>query len=345
MSPGRLGELNSSLWIQRGIAAVLLLAGLGLVAMTEKHMVAQSAAVGRHGGKILDLGGDGRVEAGQYGHMVRVAGKPQVIEAPYDPDFNQHANVPVLVRHVEMFQWREVRIGDQVHYEVDWVDHPVDASKFAQPGGHANPGAFPIEGKQFDAGLVRMNGLALSATLLHALPGSQPLEPDTKSMPANMAATFTLHEGHLVTSAKPDHPRLGDIRVSWEVVPSQVVTIFARVDGDRLVPAQGAADGKGYEVQIDDRSLDEVLPDVPEAPAFVWPRRIAALLLGIVGAFFALQGRRREPLLALGIGVAAVAAVACVCWLGEDLAATADWLVASLAGVALAAWRVMKPAI
>ncbi|HEY9133134.1 MAG TPA: TMEM43 family protein, partial [Dyella sp.] len=276
----------------------------------------------------------------QYGHMVRAVGQPEVIEAPYDPDFNQHAKTPVLVRHVEMFQWREVRLGEQVHYEVDWVDRPVDSSRFAQPGGHENPGTFPIEGKQFDAGLVRLNGLALAPALLHALPGSETVAPETSNMPANMAATFTLYDGYLVTSAKPGHPRLGDIRVSWEAVPLQTLTVFARVDGDRLVPAADVSDGKGFEVQVGDRRLDDVLPDVPSEPALLWARRVIAVLLGALGVFLLLQGRSRDVLLAAGIGVLAIGAVAGACWIGGDGMHAVSWLLVAAIGAGVAAWRV-----
>jgi Transmembrane protein 43 len=339
MKLGRGEDLNVSIWIMRALAALLLLAGIGLAAMTEKSLATHRAASERHGGQILDLGSDERVQPGQYGHMVRVSGEPQVIESPYDPDFNQHAKTPVLVRRVEMFQWREVRIGDEVHYEVDWVDRPLDSSRFAQPRGHENPGAFPIEGKQFDAGLVRMNGLALAPALLHALPGDEPVVPDTTNLPSNMAATFTLHDNHLVTSARPDNPRLGDIRVSWEAIPLQTVTVFARVSGDRLVPAADAGDGKGFDVQIGDRRLDDVLPDVPPPPSLLWVRRVVSVLLGALGAFLLLHGARREPLLAFGVGVAVVAAVAGICWIGDDAMLAAAWLLAALAGLGVTAWR------
>jgi hypothetical protein len=336
----KLGEdQNVSIWIQRVLAVLLLLAGIGLAVVTEKGLAVHRAASERHGGQVLDLASEDRVQPGQYGHMARVAGEPQVIESPYDPDFNQHAKAPVLVRHVEMYQWREVRIGDQVHYEVDWVDRPVDSSRFAQPKGHENPGAFPVEGKQFDAGLVRMNGLALAPALVHALPGEEPLAPDMKNLPSNMAATFTLHDGYLVTSARPGDPRLGDIRVSWQTVPVQTVTVFARVNGDRLVPAGDAADGKGFDVQVGERRLDDVLPDVPPAPTWLWLRRIASVLLGVLGAFLLLQGTRREPVLAFGVGLAIIAAVAGGCWVGDDAMLAAGWLLAVVAGLGLVAWR------
>jgi hypothetical protein len=340
----RLDALFGGNMALRVAGTLLLLAGVGLGALTERDLLLRRAATERHGGEVTDVGTTGSRDA-LHGSMVRVAGPIDVIEAPRDPDFNLSVPTPVLVRHVEMFQWREVRIGDSVHYEVDWVDHPVDARGFMHPAGHANPGGFPVSGKQFDAGLVQVGGFALGPELLHALPGTVQVTPDIRHLPANLAASFSSYQRWLVTSADPGHPKLGDVRVSWDAVPLQTVTLFARLDGDRLVPAADAADGKGYDVQVGDRTLSEVLPDVPMAPEFVQIRRGLAMLLATLGAYLLLwEHQRRDPLLALGMGAALVAAVACVLWLGGGMPMVLRWLVIALAGVGVTLWRLRRPA-
>lgn len=326
------------------IGALLVLAGVGLVATTARGLLNYRAAASRHGGEVINLGGDMRPEAGQHGHMVRLVGTPTVVEAPRDPEFNLRVNTPVLLRHVEMFQWREVRIGNGVHYEMDWVDRPLDASHFKEPAGHANPASFPISGKQFDAGLVQMGGFKLDPVLLHALPGSQQVTPDTKSLPENLAASFTLYQDHLVTSAHPDDPRLGDVRVSWDEVPLQQLTIVGRLDGDRILAATEAADGKGYDVQLGDVPLLDMFPDLPVPPEWVLSRQIFAVLLAGLGAFLLLcaQRRQRDVLLALGLGGLTVGVVACVMWIGADWLTMYGWLAVTLIGLSLATWRLRR---
>jgi hypothetical protein len=326
------------------LGALLVLAGVGLVATTARGLLNYRAAASRHGGEVINLGGDMQPEAGQHGYMVRLVGTPTVVEAPRDPEFNLRVNTPVLLRHVEMFQWREVRIGNGVHYEMDWVDRPLDASHFKEPAGHANPASFPISGKQFDAGLVQMGGFKLGPMLLHALPGSQRVTPDTKSLPENLAASFTLYQDHLVTSAHPDDPRLGDVRVSWDEVPLQQLTIVGRLDGDQILAAAEAADGKGYDVQLGDVSLLDMFPDLPVPPEFLLSRQILAVLLAGLGAFLLLcaQRRRRDVLLALGLGGLAVGIVACVMWIGADSPIMYGWLAVTLIGFSLTAWRLHR---
>ena len=325
--------------------ALLVFAGIGLAAMIARSMLNYRAEASRHGGEVIELGANARPQAGQHGYMARVVGTPVVVEAPHDPEFNLQVNTPVLMRHVEMFQWREIRIGDSVHYELDWVDRLLDASRFAQPAGHANPTSFPLSGKQFDAGLVQMGGFKLGTVLMHALPGSEQITPEIRALPDNLAATFSKYQNYLVSSAHPADPRLGDVRVSWDEVPLQEVTIVGRLDGDQLLAASDAADGRGYNVQVGDVSLLDMFPDLPMPPEFVTSGRILSVLLASLGAFLLLlshRGEQRDVLLALALGALAVGTVASVLWLGNDTEAMFEWLAIALLGLAVAIWRLRR---
>ncbi|WP_428992315.1 TMEM43 family protein [Rhodanobacter thiooxydans] len=324
--------------------ALLVLAGIGLVAMTSRSLLNYRAVASLHGGEVIDLGANSPPSGGQHGAMARVVGTPTVVEAPRDPDFNLLANTPVLVRHVEMFQWREVRVGSSVHYELDWVDHLLDAGHFEEPQGHANPASFPLSGKQFDAGLVRLGGFGLGPVLLHALPGTQRVTPDPGALPANLAASFTRYQDYLVTSARPGDPRLGDVRVSWNEVPLQQLTVVGRIDGDRLVAASDAADGKGYVVQVGDVPVLDIFPDLPVPPEYVLSWRILAVLLASLGAFALLSAQRdrHDPLLAVGLGALVVGSVASVLWLGNDTGTMCGWLALTVLGLLLTGWRLRR---
>jgi hypothetical protein len=325
--------------------ALLMLAGAGLLATTVHSVATFRALAARHGGEVIELGADAGPQPGQQGYMVRLAGTPKVVEAPRDPEFGLRVDTPVLLRHVDMFQWREVRIGSTVHYEQDWVDRPLDSSRFEQPAGHANPGSFALTGKQFDAALVQLDGFTLASPLVHALPGVEPASPDPKALPANLAASFSLYQNALVTSASPGNPRLGDLRVSWEKVPLQPITVLARIDGDRLEAATGSSDGKGYEVRLGDVSLLDMFPELPLPPGFVLGRQIIAVLLAALGALVILSGtagRRADPLLALALGTLVVSAVASVMMLGNDSFATGMWLALTALGIGVALWRARR---
>lgn len=323
------------------LGAVILLIGVGLAAVTEKGQIDYQTQMRRHGGDVLDLGTAGRPDRDEQGYMVRVVGDLQVVEAPLDQSFNQQADQPVLIRHVQMFQWHETQFGGPPAYELDWEEKPIDSSRFVHPEGHANPGAFPIQSQQFYAGAVRLNDFVLSTTLLHALAGSQPVSPNLKNLPSNLAASFSLYDNHLVTSAVPSNPQVGDLRVSWEAVPAQTVTVVAKVDGNKLVPASDAQDGIGYAVQVGDVPLADIFPDLPVPPEFRWVRDVIGLLLALVGVGLLAHWhyQRIDPMLTPGIAVLVVGAVVAVLWLGNDSTLVGEWGGLALVGAVLIAWR------
>jgi hypothetical protein len=326
--------------------AVLLLAGLGLVAWNERRVMDYAAALARHGSPVLDLGAAGRPTSGQYGALTRVSGMPLIVEAPRDPEFDVRAESPILIRHVEMFQWREITVGGASHYELDWVDRPIDATNFAKSAGHVNPGAFPIQGRQFEAGEVKLGNFKLSETILRAFPGRVAVPPDEKKLPPNLAATFQRAGDALVTSAKPANPRLGDLRISCEAVPLQPMTVLARIDGDTLVPAASRDGDNGFDVQVGERSLLDVLPALPEPPDAVMLARAGSFVLAILGSLLlACTSRlRNDVLFAIGIGAVVVSAVAGVMWLTGDAMTASVWLLVAVLGAGLAIWRVQASA-
>ncbi|GGA07985.1 TMEM43 family protein [Dyella caseinilytica] len=347
MSGERKPPLSIREMLLPALGAIVLLIGVGVAAVTEKGHIDYRTQIQRHGGDVLDLGANGRPDADEQGYMVRVVGPLQVVEAPLDQQFNQQTNQPVLIRHVQMFQWHEVSYGGPPSYELDWEDHPIDSSHFAHSEGHTNPGKFPLEGAQFDAGAVRLNDFVLDPALVHTLVGSQPITPDLRNLPSNLAASFSLFNNSLVTSAVPSNPQAGDLRVSWEAVPIQDVTVVAKVSGNRLVPASDAADGVGFAVQSGDVPLADIFSDLPVPPDYSWLRRLGSILLATLGTALLLRWhyQRIDPILAPAIAVLVIGAVDAVLWLGNDNARAGWWFALTLVGIALTAWRVraLKP--
>lgn len=333
--------------------AILLLAGVALAAVTAHDILQYETALAAHGGKVTDLGRNAQPQAGQYGHMVRVVGLPRVVEAPHDAQFNLTVDTPQLTRLVEMFQWREVRVGASVHYEMDWVDHHVDPSTFRRPKGHPAAPRWPLAGQRLTAGRVQIGGFSLSAALQRAMPGATPVLPSARALPANLAASFSRHGHYLQTSARADNPQLGDIRVSWTAVPLELMTVVAQVDGDVLRPATNATDGVGYQVALGDVSLFDLFPDLPSPPVAAGLHRVLAVLLAMLGALvlMGVHGRATgirpgsaldDVCMAAGAGAMAVGAVTAVLWLGHDPYRLAGWLAVTLAGGLLVAWQVRR---
>src|SRR5690625_7604864 len=117
-------------WIILEVGVVLMLIGLAVLGVNEQSAAAWQRGMARHGGSIAALGAGARSGASRHdGRRVLVTGEPQGVERPRGPDFPVSADTSLLVRKVAMFQWHEVRIGNHVSYQQDWIDHPVDSDR------------------------------------------------------------------------------------------------------------------------------------------------------------------------------------------------------------------------
>lgn len=312
--------------------AILLLTGLLWLFGVESGVAARVSAVDALGGPMHDLAeikADDPEDA--EGALVRVSGVPEVVKQPRDPQFGIAADEAlVLERHVEMLQWRELNALGAPTYIREWVDHPVDSSEFVEPRRHQNPGAFPFAAKRFRAPKVELGGVPVVYTIVDAVPGTQSLLPDVSALPANLAASFRLHDGALYTSRNPEAPQLGDIRVSWTVVPPRLLTVIGRMD-EGAIAASPTLPVPGFLVLIDDMDLDAALPGLPNNPAAPWWQRLVAVALAVVGVTLLCFGLRRrlEFDLILGAALATLGLVAALAWL-----AARPWLALGLCALA-----------
>ncbi|HEY3521032.1 MAG TPA: TMEM43 family protein [Rhodanobacteraceae bacterium] len=322
--------------------AILFLAGLLLVGLTEHADRLRVMGEDALGGFVLS-GSEAKPGVASDGQLVFVSGDTQIAKPARDPQFNVSSNAVALVRKVEMFQWHEID-GNHRSYDQDWVDHPVDASKFAQPAGHENPGAFPFEGTRFDSTDVRVNGFQLGPKLVGEIEGVEDFTPDFRALPPNMAATFQTHEGALITSADPEHPRIGDLRVSWMQIAPKELTVLARAQGGVLAQTQDASGHDLTQVQIGKRSLSDVVPDAAPRPAYAWAIRALAILLAWAGVLLMLARAKRDEWLALGAAVAPLALLACLFWFGvRNITAIVLLAIAAVAAIAaILRWRSLK---
>jgi hypothetical protein len=155
-----------------------------------------------------------------------------------------------------------------------------------------------------------------------------------------MAATFQAKDGTLITSANPEHPQVGDLRISWMRVAPSHLTVFARDDGGTLVPASNPAGDAIAQVLLGKHSLTDVLTDAPQPPHFKWARRVLALLLACAGAALLLpRARRGDRVLVSAVAVFPLAALAAAFWFDVRMLASVILMLVAAAAVVVAAWR------
>jgi len=173
------------------------------------------------------------VDPASEGKRVTVSGKLSTPSAVRDPDLGLSVDAIVLLRNVEMYQWREQCAGSDCKYDAAWSSTPVDSSKFKTSAGHENP-RFPFTSARFATGPVRIAGYIVDPDLIAEQVPPEKYPVHTASLPPNLAVTFHEADGELVTADDANHPKVGALRVSYRVVPARTASLTGVQHGQRL---------------------------------------------------------------------------------------------------------------
>jgi len=175
-----------------------------------------------------------RIDPANEGRRVRIEGALRVAQPARDADLGVHADALVLVRTVQMRQWRETCSVNGCDYALAWADKPIDSHGFRVAAGHANTTPFPFSSQRFAAGEVRVGAFVIEPTTALAEGAATPYPVDLSRLPPNLAATFRAQEGELVTG-DPAHPAQGDLRVGYSIIPAGSRTLVGVQRGGKLV--------------------------------------------------------------------------------------------------------------
>lgn len=164
-----------------------------------------------------------QVEAANSGRRVRVTGLLTADGPVRDAQLGVSAAAGVLLRNVEMYEWREHCAGDACNYDTGW-GAPLDSRKFHESKGHENPPA-PFASAQFAAPGLKLGAFGVDAALLLAQHALRTYPVTDAGLPPNMAASFSASNGALYAGGDPAHPQVGMLRVSYRVVPLGAATL------------------------------------------------------------------------------------------------------------------------
>ncbi len=227
---------------------VLFAAAFPLHFWNEGRAVAESQALAEGAGAVVEAEAM-PLDPGKEGRLVHVIARASAGQPVVDPQFGLTQPALALERQVEMYQWREHKekrrekqLGGSEKeittytYDKGWIDRPLDSTRFAEPAGHANPGRFPFESQRFEAEPVRLGDFVVAPELARQIDGSEPLPVKPDALPPNLAVSFQADEGALITSTDRAHPQVGDLRVRFERVPEQMVSVIGLQRNGRIEP-------------------------------------------------------------------------------------------------------------
>jgi hypothetical protein len=185
-----------------------------------------------------------------------------------------------LERTVEMYQWHRAGQG----YFAGWSLEPVDSTGFAP--GHDNPGAFPLQSRQWRALRVTLDGKPLAGSAVARFGEWRSFRPNFSALPGNLSATFQPEGDGLGSAENPLDPQVGDLRITWRelVLPSLQGLVLLR-DGEWVLPDAPAEAAP---------ASDEEEPGSERSNPGVWRWLAAGALLLIFAVAFAYRGRARR---------------------------------------------------
>ncbi|HVJ61843.1 MAG TPA: TMEM43 family protein, partial [Tahibacter sp.] len=193
------------------VGLVMFVVAFPLLFWNEGRAVAEHKALREGAGAVVAVQAS-PLDAANDGKLVHVVGTASASQTLVDPTFGLRADGIALKRDVEMFQWiekKDTRTEKQLgggekrvttyEYDKKWSDDRVDSDRFEHRDGHRNPDKFPFESNRVRADPVRLGDFVLSAGYVDDIGNAQPLVPALDQLPPNLAASFQLADGRLVT--------------------------------------------------------------------------------------------------------------------------------------------------
>jgi len=183
-----------------------------------------------------------RIVPSNEGRTIALAGKLDVRTPARDTQLGVSADAVMLLRFSEMLQWLEQCAGDKCEYKKVWSPQLIKSGKFREQEGHKNPERLPLTSARFSAPEVRLGAFRIDAATIgnYRLTAALQVQPvafpvSSSQLPSNLAISFRDSNGVLYAGSDPAHPAIGDVRVSYRIIPATDVQLTGIQRGDRLL--------------------------------------------------------------------------------------------------------------
>ncbi|MCR5326252.1 MAG: TMEM43 family protein [Bacteroidales bacterium] len=254
------GRLKNAL---QGVGAgfIMLIAGTILLFWNEGRTVKTTRMLKEAQGVCVELGDIEQVNSEMNGKMVHASGFANTMDVLTDDQFDMSIIGVKLIRNAEYYQWVEhtkTETKDKVGggqetittytYSKEWVSSPVNSSSFEDPSyrGIDNDILLNVEDKTWQAENVQFGAYTFPEGLISQMNNSKPMNVELKeevveyyekefhrTYSVSETDTFLHPNGNvLYIGLNPNSARVGDVRVTYEMVLPGDVSILAKVNGN-----------------------------------------------------------------------------------------------------------------
>jgi transmembrane protein TMEM43 len=129
-------------------------------------------------------------------------------------------------------------------YKKEWAKGRVDSSSFKKAEGHENPAEPPYASKTFTADPVNVGAFTMSPEQVGKLNDGVALPVDASAaakLPAAVKDKMKVSDGKFYMGKDPASPQVGDVRISYDVVKPDSVSLIGVQKASTFVPFQAQA--------------------------------------------------------------------------------------------------------
>ena len=279
------------------IGVILFLGAFVVLYWNEGRAVDRAETLEAGAGLVVSIGTEA-VDVSNEGKLVHFSGETATQDVLRDPIFNISENAIHLARKAEMYQWVEStesetkkNMGGSTDttttytYSKDWRSSRVSSSDFKKPEGHENPAVMLYQSSSYSANNVNIGAFSLPSNMINGISNSTPISLSSlEKFPAEIQGKAILVGGGLYFGDAPGAPRVGDIRVSFELTkPVQKVSVVAKQTKQTLEPYH-MKDGSISLLEMGTHSASAMFAEAQSQNTILtWVLRFVGLLMMFIG--------------------------------------------------------------
>lgn len=237
------------------VGLVLVVVGVWALWWNEGRAVNTERSL-TEGSKLVVSVPAATVSPANEGKLIHTTGPLVIAEPLTDPDFAITAPGVRLTRNAEMYQWVEKKeeetrnkLGGGTEtvttytYSKEWKAGREDSSGF-QEAGHDNP-EMTVEGTEIKAPSGTLGGFTVGENVMDQLGDAQAVpitdaQLEDIQQAVGSGRQVSVSSNH-INFGNPATPQVGDMRISYTVVPAGPISVIGAQTGNTFAPYQTKA--------------------------------------------------------------------------------------------------------
>jgi len=235
------------------VGIVLFIIAFPILWLNEGRAVNTEKKINFAKDNVIAVSAD-KVNKENEGKLIYIVGQAKTSELLKDDNFNISTNAIKLTRTVSIYQWEEEETTKTVKkmgggkktiktytYKKDWSDKLIDSNSFKKKTyknseglqiQRSNPVTIPYESKELVAKDVTVGAFKLSNRLINKINNAESLKLTQK--PKNFPKKIEIIDGFYFIGKDYAKPAIGDMKIKFNIVKPQEVSIIARQSNNGL---------------------------------------------------------------------------------------------------------------